>query len=120
MNSKERVLAFFANQEPDRVPVNYSANAGIDHRLKIHFGLRENDHEGLLQALGVDFRGISAPYHGPKLHQDVPERGVTVDNWGIHRRWIEHETGGYWDYCDFPLQNATEDEVARWPMPFSG
>lgn len=117
MKSKERVIAFFANQEPDRVPVNYSANAGIDRRLKLHFGLQENDHDALLQALGVDFRGISAPYHGPKLHRDVPEQGVTVDNWGIHRRWIEHETGGYWDYCDFPLQNATADQVAEWPMP---
>ncbi len=40
-----------------------------------------------------------------------------VDTWGIHRRWIEHETGGYWDYCDFPLQNATLEEIEAWPMP---
>jgi len=30
---------------------------------------------------------------------------------------VEHESGGYWDYCDFPLRNATEAEVAEWPMP---
>jgi len=40
-----------------------------------------------------------------------------VDIWGIHRRWIEHETGGYWDYCDFPLQHASLDEIESWPMP---
>ena len=117
MTSKERVLATLANQEADRVPINYSANGGIDQRLKKHFGLQTNNHEGLLQALGVDFRGVGARYTGPKLHADIPERGVSVDNWGIHRRWIEHETGGYHDYCDFPLRDADEDAVARWPMP---
>ncbi len=117
MNSKERVLTFFASREPDRVPVDYSANPGIDRRLKKHFSLAENDNEGLLQALGVDFRGVGAPYKGKKLHEDIPERGVKVDNWGIHRRWIEHETGGYDDFCDFPLQNATEEDIAKWPMP---
>jgi len=33
MNSKERVLSTFAQCEPDRVPVNYRANPGIDRRL---------------------------------------------------------------------------------------
>ena len=65
--------------------------------------------------MGVDFRGVGAKYVGPKLHADVP--GRQVDNWGIHRRWIEHESGGYWDYCDFPLREATVEMVAEWPMP---
>ena len=117
MTSKERVLTVFANQEPDRVPIDYLANAEIDKRLKHHFGLRTGDAEGLRQALGVDFRSIQAPYHGPKLHEDLPERGVKVDNWGVHRRWIEHTSGGYWDYCDFPLVDADEETVANWPMP---
>ena len=34
--------------------MNYQANAGIDARLKQHFGLAAADNEGLLQALGVD------------------------------------------------------------------
>ena len=117
MTSKERVLTTFAGQEPDRVPINYQANPGIDRRLKEHFGLEPDDGEGLLRALGVDFRGVGAPYIGPKLHEDIPERGVTVDDWGIHTRWIEHETGGYWDYCDFPLRDADEETVAAWPLP---
>ena len=117
MNSKERVLTTLASREPDRVPVNYFANAGIDRRFKAHFGLKPDDAEGLRQALGVDFRGVGAPYCGAKLHQDIPERGVKVDNWGIHRRRVEHETGEYWDYCDFPLRHADEEAVAHWPMP---
>lgn len=117
MTSKERVLTAFSRNVPDCVPINYMANAGIDRRLKEHFGLRIDDAEGLRQSLAVDFRGVAVPYRGPKLHADIPERGVTVDDWGIHRRWIEHATGGYWDYCDFPLQDADEEAIAGWPMP---
>jgi hypothetical protein len=117
MTPKERVLKTFANQEPDRVPINYLANPGLDSRVKKYFGLDVNDTEGLLQILGVDFRTVIAPYNGAKLHHDIPERGVSVDEWGIHRRWIEHQSGGYFDYCDFPLQNATPEQVAAWPLP---
>lgn len=115
MTSKERVLTTFARQEPDRVPVNYLANPGIDRRLKQHFGLAGDDVEGLRRALGVDFRSVAPPYVGPRRHPDLPDR--TVDIWGIRRRWIEHGSGGYWDYCDFPLQEATIEKIEAWPMP---
>lgn len=117
MTSKKRVLVALNRREPDRVPINYFGNSGIDARLKRHFGLAPEDHEGLRRALGVDFRAVEAPYVGPQLHAAIPERGVEVDMWGIRRRWIEHETGGYWDFCDFPLQDADLDAVLRWPMP---
>ncbi|MBP1649360.1 MAG: methylcobalamin:coenzyme methyltransferase [Bacteroidetes bacterium] len=115
MTSRERVLTTFHHAEPDRVPIDYLANPGIDARLKKHFGLCETDDEGLRQVLGVDFLEVAAPYIGPKLHPDIP--GRKIDLWGIRTRWIEHGTGGYWDYCDFPLQDADEEQVAAWPMP---
>jgi len=115
MTSKQRVKAAIAHQQPDRVPLNYLYNTEIDHRLKAHFGLPFDDDEGLRQALGVDFRSVGAPYTGPKLHPDVPDR--TIDIWGIRRRWIEHEAGGYWDFCDWPLREATLAEVEAWPLP---
>ncbi|MBN1902454.1 hypothetical protein JW926_14100 [Candidatus Sumerlaeota bacterium] len=117
MDSKGRVLTTLSNSEPDRVSINYFANPGIDLRLKKHFGLKPDDHEGLNRALNVDFRGIGAPYTGRKLHPDIPEKGILVDDWGIHRRWIENEFGGYWDYCVFPLKDASEEEVANWALP---
>ena len=117
MTSKERVLTTLASGQPDRVPIDYFGNEGIDRRLKEHFGLKTEDGEGLMRALNVDFRPVWAPYVGPKLHADIPERGVKVDDWGIHRIYIEHESGGYWDYCDYPLQEATEEQVAAWPLP---
>ena len=110
-------MTAFARQVPDRVPINYLANRGIDARLKKHFGLAPNDGEGLCVALGVDLRCINIPYRGPKLHPDIPERKVRVDDWGNHKRWVEHSSGGYWDYCDFPLADADEETVANWPFP---
>jgi len=110
MTSKQRVLATISHREPDRVPVNYYGNAGIDERLKRHFGA-----DDLLAALAVDFRQVGAPYVGPRLHQDKGD--VKVDEWGIHRRWVGHESGGYWDYCHWPLVQATLDDVEAWPMP---
>ncbi len=115
MTPKERVLAAVHHQEPDRVPINYQGNPGITARLIAHYGLAEGDYEGLIRKLGVDFRGVGPAYTGPKLHEDVP--GRNVDLWGIHTRYIEHGSGGYWDFCDFPLREATVEEVAAWPMP---
>jgi uroporphyrinogen decarboxylase len=116
MTPKERVLTAFARQEPDRVPINYLANPGIDARLKVHYGIAPEDAEGLRQALGVDFRAVHAAYRGPALHVDIEGRHVDP-LWGFHTRYIEHETGAYWDYCDFPLRDADLETVASWPLP---
>lgn len=116
MTSKERVLAAFHHVEPDRVPIDYSANPGIHGRLLAHFGLEPNEGGRLLDALGVDFRGVGAPYVGPRLHPEVPDRRVDPI-WGYHLRYIEHDSGGYWDYCDFPLKGATPEMVEAWPVP---
>ena len=116
MTSKERVLAAFHHTEPDRVPIGYSANPGINARLLAHFGLEPHDGGGLARALGVDFSGVGAPYVGPPLFAEVPDRHVNPI-WGYHNRWVEHDTGGYWDYCDFPLKGADAEMVASWPVP---
>lgn len=116
MNSKERVMTALACQEPDRVPVDYAANPGIHARLVAHFGLTLEDGEGLLQALGVDFRGVGAAYRGPRLHPEVEGRRVDP-LWGKRTRWIANPFGGYWDFCDFPLKDAGEEQVEAWPMP---
>src|SRR5512133_648270 len=116
MTSRERVLRAFHRVPADRVPIDYLYNPRIDERLKQHYSLAPDDDEGLRQALWVDLRGVGAPYCGPRLHAEQP--GIHVDPlWGIHTRWIEHTSGGYWDYCDFPLREADEEQVARWPMP---
>ncbi|MEX0330974.1 MAG: uroporphyrinogen decarboxylase family protein [Puniceicoccaceae bacterium] len=115
MTSKERVKLAFSHQEPDRVPIDYLCNPGIDARLKAHFGLKAEDDEGLREALGVDFRNVEAPFIGPERFS--PVEGRRIDEWGIRTRWIEHSSGGYWDYCDFPLEEAELDEIMSWPIP---
>jgi len=64
MTSRERVLAVLNKGMPDRVLVDYDCNAGIDHRLKKHFGLAADD-DGLRRALDVDIQSIRP------LHQRV-------------------------------------------------
>lgn len=115
MPPKERVLTAFRHQTPDRVPIDYVTNPGIDRRLKAALNLAADDDEGLLRYLGVDFRSANAPYVGPQIYAEPP--GIKVNPWGAPRRWIEHETGGYWDYVDFPLKDASLEQVEAWPMP---
>jgi len=116
MSSKERVMTTFARREADRAPINYLANPGIDARLKAHYGLRPDDGEGLLRILGVDFRGVGAGYTGPRLHAERPDRHVDP-LWGWVTRYVEHKSGSYWDFCDFPLVNADEETALNWPLP---
>ena len=116
MNAKQRVRAVFHFEVPDRVPVNYMCNPGIDAKLKAHFGLSAGDDEGLRRALGVDFRVVDAPYVGPKLFEEI--EGVRVDPvYGFRSRYVRHETGGYWEYCDYPLADAAPEEAERWNFP---
>ncbi len=116
LTSKERVLETFKHGNPDRVPVDYSANPGIDAGLKKYFGLKKDDNEGLRRALGVDFRSVSPSYTGPILHSQVKDRHVEP-LWGWRTRYVEHASGSYWDFCDFPLKNADYDTIENWPMP---
>lgn len=113
---RDRVRAFLNRSHADRVPIDYCANPGIDRRLKAHFGLAADDAEGLRQTLAVDFRGIGPAWRGGRLHAEVP--GVGVDPlWGVHTRWVEHGSGGYHDFCGFPLRDADLATVEAWPSP---
>ncbi|HSH09441.1 MAG TPA: uroporphyrinogen decarboxylase family protein, partial [Oceanipulchritudo sp.] len=94
---------------------DYLCNPGIDARLKAHYRLHPEDDEGLRNALGVDFRNVEAPFNGPIRFDPLP--GRRINEWGIHTRWIEHASGGYWDYCDFPLQDADLEQILEWPIP---
>ncbi len=117
MSSKERVRCVFSREKPDRVPINYLSNPGVDKRLKEYLGLDANDTQGLFNQLGVDFRGMGAPYTGPALHTSKRNDRIVNGMYGWTYRWIANESGGYWDYCDFPLENADYDEIAGWSLP---
>jgi len=114
MSSRERVIRTFHYEPTDRVTIGYESNPGIHQRLMEALGARNN--EELLQALGVDYRGIGAPYTGPELFKAPPDRRVNQLEGCIMRR-VEHSTGYYWDFCDFPLKDAENADFERFPVP---
>jgi uroporphyrinogen decarboxylase len=116
MSARERVRRTFAHERTDRVTIGYDANAGINRRLKDALGVAQDDEEGLLRALGVDYRGIWAPYTGRPLYPEIPNRRRDTLE-GCVMRWVEHGTGGYWDFCDFPLKDADDEAFAAFPVP---
>ncbi len=116
LTSRERVIRTFYHEKTDRIPIDYLANAAIDRKLKRHFGLQDDDDEGLRQALRVDFREVTVPYTGPVLHP--PVKGLDVDPaWGFRRKWVTHNWGGYWEFTDFPLADLDMEKATTWPMP---
>jgi uroporphyrinogen decarboxylase len=116
MTAKERVCKTFAHEKTDRVTIGYDANAGVHRRLKEALGIQDNDEEGLRRALGVDYRGIGAPYTGKPLYPEIPNRRRDKLE-GCVMRWVEHGSGGYWDFCDFPLKDADDEAFEKFPVP---
>ncbi|MGD8685049.1 MAG: hypothetical protein PVG27_13960, partial [Chloroflexota bacterium] len=63
MTSRERVLAAFAFEEPDRVPAWFGAAPETREAMIVHLGLPSD--EALSVFLGDDFRRVYATYAGP-------------------------------------------------------
>jgi uroporphyrinogen decarboxylase len=116
MSAKERVLKTFNFEKTDRVTIGYEANEAVHMRLAKALGIKDGNMELVMQALGVDYRGVNPKYKGPMLFKTLPGRTTDpVD--GFNMRWIEHSTGGYWDFCDFPLAGADDETIENFPVP---
>ena len=118
MTSKERVKKTFNFEKTDRVTIGYETNYNIYKSLCLQLGIKPEDEESLYQALGVDYRPIYAPYIGKELFKTPKDRKIDPLE-GCIMRWVEHSTGGYWDYCDFPLKDATDEMFEKFPVPNS-
>lgn len=107
MTSRDRVLAAFAHEEPDRVPAWCGASDEFWVKATTELGL---DDEGLRQRFGDDFRRVYARYAGP----DMPlSEGATYRTiFGIERAGI-----GYGQPLSHPLAHATLAEVHDYPWP---
>ena len=116
MTPKERTRRTFNHEKTDRVTIGYETNDAIHMRLAKALGINDGDLESVRQALGVDYRGVPVNYVGKPLFENVVNRIVDpVD--GYRMRWIEHSSGGYWDFCDFPLKDAGDDDFNAYPIP---
>jgi len=116
MSSQERVRRTFDFERTDRVPIGLETNPGIHARLAAALDVADDDQEAVYRALGVDVRPIDAVYTGPQLHK-VPKDRDVLQLEGSIMRWVEHQTGGYWDFCDFPLKDADDAVFDTFPVP---
>ncbi|MGN1410535.1 MAG: uroporphyrinogen decarboxylase family protein [Eubacteriales bacterium] len=116
MTSRERVLRTFDHAPVDRLAIDYSANPIIHGKFAAAIGCQSAGYETFLDALGVDFRGIGVSYCGPNLFEPMPGR-ATDPVYGCRTRWVENDSGGYNDFCDFPLLDAEPEEIAAFPVP---
>ena len=116
MTSRERVLRTFDHAPVDRLAIDYSANPIIHGKFAAALGCPSADYGTVLDVLGVDFRGIGVRYCGPALFEPMPGR-ATDPVYGHRTRWVEHDSGGYHDFCDFPLLDAEPEEIAAFPVP---
>ena len=113
MSARERVRRTFDFEKTDRVTIGYEANGLIHQKLLTALGVSD---EGLQTALGVDYFGVNVSYTGRPLFDEVPGRQTNPLD-GFRTRWIENQSGGgYWDFCDFPLQGADDDEIMNYPV----
>lgn len=131
MTPRERVLASLNHEEPDRVPLDLGGVATTIeavpyNELKQYLGIRSEtelflrDHvdppEEVLKRFGIDTRYIRIkPPRNFKVQID-PDNSY-LDEWGT--RWKKPESSLYWDPVDYPLKDATiEDlETYNWPDP---
>ncbi len=132
MTSRERVLCALNHEEPDRVPIFFGTsgvttmNTAAYDRLKGHLGLRTETRTfwRALQYALLD-EEVMAHFHsdgrplipGPApstLSRDIaPDR--FVDAWGI--TWQLQPGNHYYDIAVHPLQDATLDDLERYPWP---
>ncbi len=107
MTSRQRVLAAFAHEKPDRVPAWCGSSSEFWEKAKKQLNL---DDEGLRLRFGDDFRRVFAQYVGsnPPLSQDAVSRTV----FGIERAGI-----GYGQPMTHPLANAALKQIHEYPWP---
>jgi uroporphyrinogen decarboxylase len=110
MTSRDRVLAAFAHQEPDRVPAWCGASPEFIAKAKRELNIPGT--EELFVRFGDDFRRVYARYNGPEFPLSPSATSRTVFG-------IEREGYGYGQPMAHPLANATLAQVHgySWPEP---
>ena len=132
MTSRERVLCALNHEEPDRVPVFFGTsgvttmNTAAYDRLKAHLGLHTEtrtfwralqyclvDEEVMVRFHSDGRPLIPGPPPSALSREITPDR--FVDAWGI--TWQLQPGNHYFDIADWPLRDATADDIQRYPWP---
>jgi len=111
MISRDRVLAAFAHEEPDRVPAWCGASTDFWEKAKQRLGL---DDEALRHRLGDDFRRVFAQY--PPPDPELPPNAKSMTPFGVFRAGFE-----YGQPLNHPLAKAQLKDVHEysWPDPMA-
>jgi uroporphyrinogen decarboxylase len=130
MTSRERVRYALNHEQPDRVPIDFGGivtsftygayNRFVDRFRIVHpkaqiggFKVMVDTDEEILEMLQVDFRNVFFSPTGASWSTRVGEDGTIVDCWGI--RYCD--IGDYYEMREFPLRNATVDDLEKYPWP---
>jgi uroporphyrinogen-III decarboxylase len=107
MTSRQRVLASFAHEEPDRVPCWFGSSDEFMEKASHQLGL---DAEGLAVRFGDDFRRVHARYTGPDFALSEGAKLRTIFG-------VERKGPGYGQPMNHPLENADVRAVHDYPWP---
>ena len=107
MTPRQRVLAAFDHQEPDRVPAWCGASEEFWTKAKAELEL---DDEGLRLRFGDDFRRVRARYAGPGL--ELAPGTTWQTPFGVQRTGL-----GYGQPTSHPLAGAAPKNVEEYPWP---
>ncbi len=113
MTSRERVLAAFAHEEPDRVPIWCGASPEFIAKARAQLGISGT--EELFQRFGDDFRRVFARYAGPPEFSPTGQLspGATYRTpFGVERHGL-----GYGQPLNHPLAQASLREIHGYPWP---
>ncbi len=121
LDSRQRVAASLAHQEPDRVPIDLWAAPEVKEDLAATLGL---PYQELSDALGVDFAVVRGPSQVGLELKKYPD-GTFSDLWGVRRRYVTYGQGArqgtYKELAQSPLAEATTtreiEQYPGWPSP---
>ena len=112
MTPRERWLAIFAREKPDRVPTDYWATDEVTERLQRE--LRCSTLEELYNKLNID--GVTRIEVPRTLlhHPSDPESDI----WGLRRRKMDYGAGTYDEFDTHPLEKfTTVEEIHEYAWP---
>jgi len=112
MTPRERWLALFARQKPDRIPTDYWATGEVTERLQRDLGCA--DFDALIARLHID-----APRHiGARRTSWHSAADTEADIWGVRFRRMVYTTGVYDEAATHPLAGlSTVGQIHDYPWP---
>lgn len=112
MTSRERVLAVFRGEIPDRVPVWCGASPEFMEKSRQYLGL--DSQEDVYRRFRDDFRRVYSRYAGPEKFDPVKnaETGSRLNIFGVERKGE-----GYGVPANTPLKDASLADVEAYPWP---